>query len=273
MRPFARAAVTDSPLTAIVLTRNERENIAACVSALRFASRVLVVDSESDDGTAEAAKAAGAEVVVHPFRDYASQRNFALGLAETEWILMVDADETVPEALASEIARAIRSASPGTAAFRIPRDNRFLGRVPRGFGWGRDHVVRLLRRGRVRFANVVHEAAVVDGTVASLLTPLDHRTIADLGQTLEKTVRYAALSAREMHSRGRRTSLLGILGHTLARAIKVYVVRRGFVAGVPGLVVTGLETAGVFFKYALLWERGRSGKDASVRDDSAGDSP
>jgi glycosyltransferase involved in cell wall biosynthesis len=82
-------------LTAIVITKNEAHQIAACIAALRFAPKILVVDSGSEDGTREAAVAAGAEVALHPFTDYASQRNFGLSQVTTAWALMIDADERV----------------------------------------------------------------------------------------------------------------------------------------------------------------------------------
>ena len=117
-------------LTAIVIARNEAHQIAECIRALRFASRVLVVDSGSEDGTREAATAAGADVELHAFTDYASQRNFGLSRAATEWALMVDADERVSPALAAEIVEAIGRAGtePAVAGFRLLRRNHFMGR-------------------------------------------------------------------------------------------------------------------------------------------------
>ena len=134
-------------LTAIVITRNEAHQIAACVDAIRFAQRIVVVDSGSEDGTREAAAAAGAEVVLHPFTDYASQRNFGLELVRTEWALMIDADERVSPKLAEEIVAAIERAKtePGVSGFRLVRRNHFMGRALTRYRSGSERLVRLMR--------------------------------------------------------------------------------------------------------------------------------
>jgi glycosyltransferase involved in cell wall biosynthesis len=250
-------------LTAVVLTRNEEQSIGACLESLRFADARIVVDSASTDRTREIAEAAGARVVVHLFEDYSSQRNFALRQVTTPWVFMVDADERVPDGLHDELLAALDAANsdPATAAMRIRRRNFILGRSPRFSAIGHDHVVRVFRTDRVRYEHLVHEAPVVEGRVIDLGTPMDHFTLTDLGEGVRKTVHYAFLSAQELHARGRRTTLAGIAGHALSRLFKVLIVKRGILAGGRGLIVAGLEAAGVFFKYALLWDLHRRTED------------
>lgn len=244
-------------LAAVVLTRDEAHNIAECLGALSFADEILVVDSGSRDATVDLARAAGARVVEHPFVDFAAQRNAALSMVAADWVLMIDADERVPAALAAEIRAAVGGAANDVGAFRLARRNWYLGRPLRYGASGRDTVVRLLKRGRVRWANKVHETAHVDGTIAALDTPLEHHTVRSLADSLRKVAEFSPLSAEEMFVRGRRTTVGGIAGHTLARFVKVYVVKRGFLDGARGFLVAGVESAGVFFKYALLWDRQR----------------
>ena len=172
-------------LTAIVLTKNEADNISACLASLGFAGARLVLDSASTDGTQERAAAAGARVLQRPFDDFSSQRNFALAQAATDWVLMIDADERVPDALATEIAGAIAAATPdGPAAYRLRRNNLYLGRPLRFCGAGRDEVIRLFRRDRVEYANLVHETPRINGAVADLSTPLEHHTARTLAERL-----------------------------------------------------------------------------------------
>lgn len=254
------SAETPSPsLTAVVITRNEAHQIAGCVAALRFASRVLVVDSESDDGTREAAIAAGADVLVHPFTDFAGQRNFGLSRVSTEWALMIDADERVSPALAAEILAGIEAAQaePHVGAFRLVRRNHFLGRPLTRYRSGNERLVRLMRAARARYVNAVHETPIVDGEIRDLASPMEHLTHTKLRDAFEKTLRYAILWAEDMDGRGITTSLPGIAGHTLHRWFKVYVFHGGFLEGTRGFVLAGFESVGVFFKYALLWERQR----------------
>ena len=243
-------------LTAVVITRNEAHQITACVAALGFAPHVLVVDSGSEDGTREAASAAGAEVTLHPFTDYAGQRNVGLGRVRTEWALMIDADERVSPALAAEILEAIdrAKAQPKVGAFRLLRRNHFMGRPLTRCRSGNERLVRLMRTSRAKYVNAVHETPVVEGAIGDLVAPMEHLTNVRLRDAFEKTLRYALLWAKDMHGRGKTTSLPGIAGHTVHRWLKVYVVKGGFLEGTRGFILAGFESVGVFFKYALLWE-------------------
>jgi (heptosyl)LPS beta-1,4-glucosyltransferase len=246
-------------LTAVVIAKNEAHQIAACVAALRFAQRVLVVDSGSDDGTRDAATAAGADVVMHPFADYASQRNFGLGLVRTEWALMVDADERVSPALAAQIRDAIdpTKSGRGIGGFSVLRRNHFMGSPLTRCRSGHERLVRLMRVTGARYVNAVHETPIVPGDVVDLSAPMEHLTHVRLRDAFEKTLRYAILWAEDMHARGRTTSLVGIAGHTLHRWVKIYIFKGGILEGGRGFMLAGFESVGVFFKYALLWEKQR----------------
>ncbi len=243
-------------LTAVVITRNEAHQIAACIAALRFAPHVLVIDSESTDGTREAASAEGAEVAIQPFTDYARQRNAGLERVRTEWALMIDADERVSPALAAEIVAALARApnEPSVAAFRLLRRNHFMGRPLTRSSAGAERLVRLMRKGRVRYVNAVHETPVVDGTIRDLAAPMEHLTHVRLRDSFEKALRYAILWARDMNGRGTTTSLFGIAVHTVHRWFKIYFGKRAILEGTRGFILAGFESVGVFYKYALLWE-------------------
>jgi len=243
-------------LTAVVLTRNEAHQIAACVACLRFAPRVVVVDSGSDDGTREAAAAAGAEVVSHPFSDYAGQRNFGLSRVTTEWALMVDADERVSPELAAEILETLEriSADSPVAGFRLLRRNHFMGRPMTRSRAGSERLPRLMRAARATYVNAVHETPIVDGEIHDLAGPMEHLTHVKLRDAFDKALRYAILWAKDMHARGKTTSIAGIAGHTVHRWFKIYVFKAGFLEGGRGFILAGFESVGVFYKYALLWE-------------------
>ena len=243
-------------LTAIVITRNEAHQIAACIAALGFAPHVLVVDSGSVDGTREAARAAGAEVAEHPFTDFAGQRNFGLASVRTEWALMIDADERVSPSLAVEIVEAIAKASgpSNVAAFSIIRRNHFMGRPLTRCRSGTERLTRLMRPSRAKYVNAVHETPIIDGEVLDLAAPMEHLTHVRLRDAFEKTVRYAILWAQDMNARGKTTSLAGIAGHTIHRWFKIYLFKGAILEGTRGFILAGFESVGVFFKYSLLWE-------------------
>ena len=250
---------TAPSLTVIVLTRNEARHLAACLRTLAFAERRIVLDCGSTDGTQEIAKANGAELFHRDFDDFSSQRNHALTLTNSEWVLMIDADERVPSGLAEEICAVVNANPPRPEnAFRLPRRNYYLGKPLRIAGAGRDSVVRLFRKGKIRWENLVHESVKVEGATGELLTPLEHHTVTELADSLRKMTQYSLLSGQELHRRGRRTNPLAILTHTAARFLKVYIFHLGVLEGGRGLLIAGCESAGVFFKYSRLWELQRT---------------
>jgi glycosyltransferase involved in cell wall biosynthesis len=120
-------------LAAVILTYNEAENVVACIESVRSADRIVVFDSFSQDSTVELATTAGAEVIQHPFENYAQQRNAALQVVEADWILFVDADERSSPEQAAEI-RALMARGEHNG-YWIPRHNYIFGRLTRHTGW------------------------------------------------------------------------------------------------------------------------------------------
>ena len=195
------------PITAIVATRNEAANIVRCIAALDRVERVVVVDSGSTDVTAAQAEEAGAEVVQFQYSgEYPKKRQWALEQVgiETDWILLVDADEVVPPDLWNEIAEVLASPRP-CAAYLVNKGFHFLGRRFR-FGGFSHAAVALFRRGRAQFERLdlwedsgldmeVHERLVVQGPVGRLRTPLIHDDCKGLTAYLDRHNRYASWEA------------------------------------------------------------------------------
>jgi glycosyltransferase involved in cell wall biosynthesis len=193
-------------LLAIILTRNEAAHIAACIESLRFADAILVFDSFSTDATVALAKEAGAEVIQHPFANYASQRNAALKAAQgqAEWVLFVDADERVTPELAAEIQAVVQT--DYIAGWRIPRHNYIFGKLTLGAGWFPDYQTRLLRVGAAHYdpARQVHELVILDGPEGTLEQPLIHYNYADIGQFHRKQQAYSDYDAHILFEQGIR---------------------------------------------------------------------
>src|SRR5471030_793020 len=136
-------------LSAIVITKNEAANIAACLDSVAFCDERIVVDSGSNDDTVKIAATAGAKVMTHAWAGFGAQKNFALSQARGAWVLSIDADERVPAPLAAEILSTIGSAAAD--GYEIGRLSTFLGRPMRHSGWFPDYVLRLFRRENARF--------------------------------------------------------------------------------------------------------------------------
>ena len=193
-------------LTAIVLTHNEAEQIADCIKTLRFADRIIIFDSYSTDDTVAIAQSTGADIFQHEFVDYAEQRNAALDAADemTDWVLFVDADERVTDALAQEIRQKIRL--PDYAGWRIPRHNYIFGILTKGAGWYPDYQTRLLRVGQAYYdaRRKVHEVVNLFGGEGTIRHPLVHYNYRNLEQFKDKQEHYARFDAQSLYSQGLR---------------------------------------------------------------------
>ncbi len=257
-----------SGLTAIVPTLNEEGNIRDCLASLAFADEILVIDSFSTDRTAALAREFDrVRVLEHAYEGNGPQCNWAMDQAAHPWVLIVDADERVTPELAREVGAVLESESPA-GLYRVRRDNYFLGRKIRGSGWGRDRLVRLLRRGAARYPQRrVHADIEAPAGTPTLSAPLLHETFRSLDHYLEKVERYARWGAEDLARSGRRSGFARIALRPPWRFLRGYFLEAGFRDGVRGLLVCGLQAYGVFLKWARLWEmqRTRGRGDAQTR--------
>ncbi len=244
-------------LTVVIPTRNAARFLPACLAALRGFAPTIVVDGESSDETRAIAETFGACVLLSRERSPARQRNEGIAAAQTRWILCVDADEHVGEALRDEIARAIGASQPH-AGFFIRRATWYLGRRIRYSGWREDRVLRLFRRDAGRWQDeVVHEKLGLDGSAGILEAVMEHHSYETLGDVLEKLDRYSTWGAKEILRKGHRAGPLEVVIHPLARFIKTYLLKCGFLDGKHGIALASFSAYGVFLRYAKAWEMRR----------------
>jgi glycosyltransferase involved in cell wall biosynthesis len=189
-------------VTAVVLARNEAVHLPDCLSSLQWAADLIVLDSGSTDDTVTIAELNGARVEFHEFENYSRQRQHALGLVQTRWVLFVDADERIPAPLADEIVAA--ASRLDHSAYWIPRHNYFWGRLISGGGWWPDYQLRLLEVERCRFDpdRAVHEVAAVDGSSGHLTTAMIHLNYDDWSEFTSKQAEYAELEAARRLAEG-----------------------------------------------------------------------
>lgn len=189
-----------TPVSVVVLTSNEELNLAGCLESVRWAAEVFVVDSLSTDRTAEIAQDFGARFYPHAFEGYARQRNWALDhLPFTcEWVLMLDADERVPQPLAEEIRGVVGQESGSCAGYYMARRFFFLGRWLKHGGLYPTWLLRLFKRGVARVEErPVNEHVILNGPAGYLTQPFDHRDQQPLSNWITKQSRYADLEAEE----------------------------------------------------------------------------
>jgi glycosyltransferase involved in cell wall biosynthesis len=243
-------------LTVIVTTFNEEVNVADCIRSVLWADEILLVDSYSTDRTLEIASGFPVTTLQREYFGSAAQKNWALDRAQHEWVLIIDADERVPEKLAREIL-AVLSSKPAVDGFYIRRENVFIDRVIRHSGWSTDKVVRLFRRDRGRYPNRrVHADLEIAGPVPVLRHAFLHYTFRTFEQYFPKFLNYAEWGAAQAFRDGRRAGIPEIVLRPWWRFLRTYFLQLGMLDGMYGFVLCMLQAFGVFLKYARLWEYG-----------------
>ncbi|HWQ68562.1 MAG TPA: glycosyltransferase family 2 protein [Patescibacteria group bacterium] len=244
-------------LTATIITYNEEKTIQACLESLTWAKEIVVVDSGSSDRTLEICRGYTEKIVYHPWVGFIEQKNVAVSLATYDWILNIDADERVSEELRHAIEREL--AAPRHDGYWIARRNYFLGRWIRHGGWYPDRVLRLFDRRTGRFGGLNPHACFVisEGSVGSIDGDLVHLTYRDFSQFLRKQDRYTGISVEGMVRNGRRrgsVSSAELMFRPLVKFVQVYLLKRGFLDGIQGLIAALGAVCFNFIKYAKLWE-------------------
>lgn len=252
--------MTKNKLSIVLATRNEEENIVACIeSAKEIADEIIVVDEESGDNTVNLAKKMGANVFTVKHEDmFHKSKQKALDYASGDWILQLDADERLTKGLAEEIVKIIKLSSDQikrrrpsdekqwrlfqnhqflieqretalgrktgeVVAFFIPRVNFFLGKPLMHAGLYPDGVIRLIKKGKARFpTKTVHELMDIDGEVAWLFNNIKHHDSPTLERYLERANRYTSLSAEDFKSRKVNASYLNLFYYSFIKPVEVF---------------------------------------------------
>lgn len=242
-------------LSVIVPAGNSAEVIEQCLTSVRWADELIVVDSFSSDGTLEIAQRYADRILRNEYINSATQKNWAIPQASHLWVLIVDTDERVSPELRQEIEAVI--AQPGEyAAYRMPRVNYAFGRPVRYAGYYPDYQVRLFQRDRGRYApRQAHAHMMIDGAVGTLANPIIHYA----HRTMEQTIRgllgpMTYWEALERYQQGRRANMWQLFLRPPAAFIYRYLYQGGFRDGPTGLVISLLWSFYVGLTYLRLWE-------------------
>lgn len=238
-------------LSVIIITKNEAHCIGDCLRSVSFADEVIVLDSGSSDETVNICQSLGARVESADWPGFGPQKNRALDYASGDWVLSLDADEIVSDALRDEICQVIESSQ--LSIYSVPRLSRYLGRPMRHSGWWPDRVVRLFRRGSARFSpDLVHEKLVFSGPAGRLRAHLEHEAFINLEEVLDKINRYSSAGAEMARQRGKDSSLgLAILKGVVA-FLRTYVIRLGFLDGREGFMLAVSNAEGTYYRQLKL---------------------
>lgn len=241
-------------ISAVIITKNEEHNIARCLDALTWVDEIIIVDSHSDDRTVEIAHKYNTKIITIDWVGYGPAKQEAVKHTTNDWVLSIDADEVVSESLALEM-QTILSNDNLADGYLMPRKTNFMGRWINHSNWYPDYILRLFNKNKGGFnSNLVHEAIEVEGTRAYLKNDLLHYSYPTLDEYFRKSNIYTRMGAEDLYARGKKAGFFGICIKPIAAFIKHYFIKKGFLDGVEGFLISFLSAIAVMVKYAKLRE-------------------
>jgi glycosyltransferase involved in cell wall biosynthesis len=246
------------PLTVVIPTLNEADQIAECIGGVAWADEIIVADAGSADATVAVARGLGARVLERTGPTIAAQRNAAIAAARNQWVLALDADERTSQQLQQEIASVLRM--PAHPVYRIRRRNFYLGKELTRGHWGKDWVTRLFTRERRYIERRVHERLEPVPDPGLLQGYIDHTPYRDLSHQIDKMNRYARWGAEDLYQAGQRARVWDLTGRPLGRFLRSYFLQGSCWDGRFGVVASVLGAYTAFLKYAHLWALERRGE-------------
>lgn len=244
-----------TPITLTVITLNAESDIARCLKSVPFASDVVVVDSGSTDRTVEIAESLGARVFREEWRGFGPQKRRATELAKYDWILSLDADEALSPESQNELQTLFASALPlDVEAFAFPRLSFHLGRWIRHGGWYPDWQIRIYNRRHANWSTASIHEKIEAQRVRKVKAPIQHWVFKNLSDQIQTNNRYSSLGAEELVKSGRGFSLFNLFVKPQVKFLECYIWKRGFLDGIPGLIIAVGAAYSVFLKWSKLWE-------------------
>jgi len=248
-------STTKPKLGLLIITKNEEKNLPACLESVRgLVDEMVLVDNHSQDRTLEIARSFTDKIFQRPLTGYAEQKQFGLEQCRSEWILNLDADERLSPELRQEIQACLQNSRIRENGYSVPFEVHFMGKALRFGRPGRERHVRLFRRSLARYAGLrVHEKVAIPDPVGFLRHPIVHRPYPGFQIYLEKLNRYTTMAAQEKYEFGERFSWRhhGLLPW---KFFQEYVLERGCLDGVAGLVWSALSAYYHWMKYLKLRE-------------------
>lgn len=240
-------------LSVVIIAYNEESNIERCLKSLPASAEIIVLDSQSQDRTAEIAHAYGARVEQRAFSNFAEQKNAALAFAQRSWILAIDADEELSPELRDKIPSLLQDSS--AFAYRLDRRLVFMGRRMH-FGKTRDRPLRLFRRGSGQYQGAIHEEFILKSGEVRFLrgAVLWHYSYKNLSDYFQRFNRYTTAIAEQHAQKGKGVPMLSHVLRPWIEFFSRYILRLGFLDGYPGYTYALISSLYAYVKYAKLYE-------------------
>ncbi len=240
-------------LSVIIITKNESKSISRCLDSVSWADEIIILDSGSTDETVAICQHYTPLVYQTDWPGFGLQKQRALDKAQGDWVLSIDADEYLSDALQTEIQQAIQQQD--IQGFEIPRLSSYCGKNIKHGGWWPDRVLRLFQRSTGRFtAALVHEKIIMTGKLGQLSAPLLHETYVDLAEVVQKINTYSSLGAQELYEQGKTSSLSKAILKGLWSFFRTYIIKMAFLDGQYGFMLAVSNAEATYYKYLKLLE-------------------
>ena len=248
-------------LSVAIITFNEESRLGATLESIYdIASEIVVIDSFSQDNTTAVAEKYGAKVFQEEWKGFTAQKNSLTSKCSHNFILYLDADEVISDELKNEIIRAVKE--PKAAGYYLRRKTHYLGKLL-NYSWQKDERLRLVKKSAEPLwkGELVHEELFINGKTSILNGYIIHYSYKDIKDHFPKTINYAYLSAKSYYIRGKKPSISKLIFSPVFSFIKLYILKKGFLDGLRGLIAGFSAYVYVFLKYAFLWEMYLSKKE------------
>lgn len=254
--------MTRPPISACIITYNEEKNIEACLESISWVNEIIVVDAMSVDSTVERCRRHTDRVYQKEWQGHVKQKNYALQFAQNEWVLCLDADERVSPELRQEIEACLSRESHTADGYFFPRHSYYLGKWINHGGWYPDYKLRLFKKSKGHWGGKdPHDRLELDGVSEYLKSDLLHYVYRNLSHQLQTVDSFSAITASIMQAEGERFSPIRLIIHPVFKFFGTYFIKRGFMDGLPGFIISVASSFYVFLRYAKLWELQQRGED------------
>lgn len=240
-------------ISAVILTKNEEDNIVDCIEKLSFCNEIIVIDDNSTDRTVEIAKNQGVKIIKHPLdNNFSQQRNFALTKAKCDWILFIDADERVSKQLKEEIIQTL-SDNPSEKAYYIKREDFMWGKLLKHGETGNIYLLRLAKAHTGVWIGKVHESWVSESKAGELKNPIFHYPHVTISDFISEINFYSSIRAKELFDQKKKTNWFFITAYPKVKFIQNYIFRLGILDGIQGLMLAFFMSLHSFLVRGKLW--------------------
>ena len=239
-------------ISAVILSKNEENNIRKCLETLNFCDEIIVIDDNSSDNTKEIVKTFKVKLFTRKLNNnFADQRNFGLDKAKNEWVIFLDADERISNSLSDEIKKVIKE--NGVDGYYIKRIDNIWGKEIKHGETGNIRLLRLARKNAGRWERKVHEEWKINGKTKLLVNPIIHYPHQTIGEFIKDINYFSDIHAKANLEEGKKSNIFKIIFYPKLKFIKNYFLYLGFLDSIQGLLIALIMSLHSFLSWSKLW--------------------